>query len=94
MPASVRYCSFQIRWLQRALADAQCDDDDDDDDVLDERGDFLKASTTTDNKALSSTSTSNRASSRSLLSNKPSITRGDVVTNYIHNYQHLLTLGP
>ena len=46
VPASVRYCSFQIRWLQRvrsvvergerALADAQCDGDDDD--VLDERG--------------------------------------------------------
>ena len=67
MPASMRYYSFQIRWLQRALADAQCDDDDDDDDdVLDERGDFLKASATTDNKALSSTSPSDRASSRAV----------------------------
>ena len=47
VPASVRYCSFQIRWLQRvrsvveqgerALADAQCDNDDN---VLDKRGDF------------------------------------------------------
>ena len=46
VPASVRYCLFQIRWLQRvrlvvergerALADAQCDGDDND--VLDERG--------------------------------------------------------
>ena len=42
------------------LADVQCDDDDDDNDnnVLDERGDFLKASAATDNKALSSTSPS------------------------------------
>ena len=48
VPASVRYCSFQIRWLQRvrsvveqgerALADTQCDDDDGDDDRLDEHG--------------------------------------------------------
>ena len=61
-------------------------------------GDYLRACTTTDNKALPSTFPSDCASSRAVLrSNKPvfvAVTHADVVNNYTHNYQHQLTLGP
>ena len=46
----------------------------------------FKELTTTDNKMLPLTSSSNCASTRTvLLNNKPAITRGDAVNNYIHN---------